>query len=197
MPRGKFERQSEPTRKWRGDAVECWSVRFEHTWGATVGESHLSRIAEEQQRRAKDARTELRAATTEAGCPFPDLEVEPADPRTGVARVDLGMVALETAFRLAEVIRAGVDALAAEDRRPEGTVTHLWSPAVGDLVVDTGSDKVGEFRNTDDSGRWLLAPPAGGDPWLAAPEAVRTAGPTDQVRAEAARATARSNNRVG
>ncbi|AUY54555.1 hypothetical protein EH183_29065 [Streptomyces sp. CB01881] len=76
-------------------------------------------------------------------------------------------------------------------------VTHLWPPAVGDLLVDVVRDLVGEFRGKDDTGRWLLVPPAGGEPWRADPEAVRVAGPMDQVRADSARATARSNKRVG
>ncbi|WP_344464237.1 hypothetical protein [Kitasatospora kazusensis] len=152
-------------------------------------------MTEKQRRRARKACTELREATDRAGCPLPSLGVDAASVITGGVLVQLGGALPDVITRLAEVIRAGTAALAAGE--PEGTVSRLWPPAVGELVVDTGADRVGEFRSEDDAGRWLLAPPAGGDPWAANPDAVRMAGPGDQVRAEAARATARSQKRVG
>ncbi|MER6360112.1 hypothetical protein [Kitasatospora sp. NPDC001527] len=141
------------------------------------------------------ALAELIGATKSAGVVLPSLEVElPARGRTDFL-IQLGGVPPETAARLAVVILAGAAALAA--KKPAGTVTHLWAPAVGDLVVDTMVDRVGEFRGLDDSGAWLLAPPAGGSPWPADPSGVRVAGPNDRIRAESAQANARSHKAVG
>lgn len=145
---------------------------------------------------ALQALAELCEASEAAGLALPSLRVEtPARGRTDFV-VQLGGVPPETAARLAAVLRAG--AAAAEESAESGTVSHLWAPAVGDLVHDVEADRVGEFRGPDDAGRWLLAPPAGGEPWPVDPSGVRVANPSDRVRAEAARATARNRAaRVG
>ncbi|MFG2694359.1 hypothetical protein [Kitasatospora sp. NPDC048407] len=92
--------------------------------------------------------------------------------------------ALDVGF---SVIRAG---------RGSGSVVQvLRTPAVGELVVDARADRVGEYRATDELGRFVLAPPAGGDLWTADPGDVHAATRNDVARAEAARQTARSNRR--
>ncbi|MEV7360373.1 hypothetical protein [Kitasatospora sp. NPDC091276] len=142
--------------------------------------SLLSQLAEGLQAQAKEACAELRGATKEAGCPLPSLSVDPPSIVTGRVLVNLGSVMPETALRLAEVIRAGVDALAAEDRRT-GAVTPLGTPRVGDPVVDLSAGVVGAYQGRDGD-RWQLAPLTGGEPWLADPEHVRTATVNELVR---------------
>ncbi|MDH6113656.1 hypothetical protein P3T36_007923 [Kitasatospora sp. MAP12-15] len=160
-----------------------------------MSDSLLSRLVGEQRRQAEEACAELREVTEDARCPLPSLAVESASVITGTVLVQMGGATPEVVRRLAEVLRAGVDALAAEDT--PSAVSHRWEPSPGDLVVDVSAGRVGEFCGEDDSGRWLMAPPTGGEPWPADPGTVRVAGPMDQIRAEAARVTARSKARVG
>ncbi|MFE4516348.1 hypothetical protein ACFRMQ_19375 [Kitasatospora sp. NPDC056783] len=137
------------------------------------------------------ALAELAEAVELAGLVLPSLDVEtPARGRTDYL-VQLGGVPPETAAQLAVALRTGAAAIAAEESSESGTVTHLWAPVVGDLVHDIAADKVGEYRGLDNSGRWLLRPPAGGEPWPVDPEGVRVADMSDRLRAEAALTTAR------
>ncbi|WP_327073353.1 hypothetical protein OG196_15295 [Kitasatospora purpeofusca] len=149
-----------------------------------MSESHLFRITRGQLRQAEEAQAEIREAVEEAGCRLPHLTLVPPDPMTGVAGVDLGMVESAMVLRLAEVIRAGVDALAAEDRpEVEATVTPLQPPNIGDPVVDLSRGMVGTYSGPDDKG-WSITPLFWGEPWTADPKNVRTATLNEQVRAE-------------
>ncbi|MFI8263705.1 hypothetical protein [Streptomyces sp. NPDC085665] len=161
-----------------------------------MGDSHLARLHREQQKHAEEACADLGAAAREAGCPLPDLAVVPVDPATGVAGVDLGVIEPKMADRLAEIIRAGVDTLAAEDR-PAGSVSLIRVPHGEELVLDRERDQVGVFKRAEGD-RWVLAPVVigSGPEWLADPLKVRPAEPSDRVRAEAARANAQSVQRV-
>ncbi|WP_406113914.1 hypothetical protein [Kitasatospora purpeofusca] len=155
-------------------------------------ETHLSRITREHQRQAEEARAEIREAAKEAGCHFPDLEVVPPDPVTGAAGIDLGVVDPTAVLRLAEVIRAGVDALAAEDR-PETTVTPLRPPNDGEPVVDTARGRVGAYSGLDGE-QWQITSLLGDELWLADPKDVRTATVNERVRTNMA---AESSAEVG
>ncbi|MFD7642648.1 hypothetical protein ACFV4P_18530 [Kitasatospora sp. NPDC059795] len=128
------------------------------------------------------------------GIALPSLGVDGQSAFTGEVLVQLGGVppavvagiafALDVGF---SVIRAGHGA---------GSVVQvLRTPEVGALVVDVRADRVGEYRATDEQGRFVLAPPAGGDQWAADPGDVHAANRNDRARAEAARRTARSNRR--
>ncbi|MGW3229393.1 hypothetical protein [Kitasatospora sp. NPDC001095] len=153
--------------------------------------SLLDDLPSTEHKAAVLALAELQEASQLAGVVLPLLGVElPVRGRTEFL-VQLGGVSPETAARLAVVLRAGVAAIAAEESAEPGTVTHMWAPVMGDLVHDIGADKVGEFRGLDDTGRWLLRPPAGGEPWPVDPEGVRAADLSDKLRAEAAWTTAR------
>jgi hypothetical protein len=67
-------------------------------------------------------------------------------------------------------------------------------PAVGTLVVDA-RDRVGEFRGVW-CGEWSLRPVTGGTEWTVAPEDVQPASPEQRLRAETARANARSRGEL-
>ncbi|PYC74507.1 hypothetical protein C7C46_24160 [Streptomyces tateyamensis] len=83
------------------------------------------------------------------------------------------------------------------DHSVAGSVSLMWAPHDGQLVVDGERDQVGVFRRAEGD-RWVLAPVVHGscDDWLADPLKVRAAEPTDRVRAEAALANAQSVQRV-
>lgn len=63
-------------------------------------------------------------------------------------------------------------------------------PPLGALLVDK-NDRPGEFRGAW-AGRWALRPVTGGREWEVAPEDTRPAGPEERLRAETARANART-----
>ncbi|WP_280719293.1 hypothetical protein [Kitasatospora sp. MAP5-34] len=113
---------------------------------------------------------------------------------TGDVLVSLGCARPDVITRLAQVIRAGAIALAAEGAKDTGT--HLWTPRVGDLVVDTEADRVGEFRGGS-GGRWTLARSTGGDEWTADPRHVRAPGANERVRVGMAEAVGGSDKGVG
>ncbi|GAA3856206.1 hypothetical protein GCM10023084_07630 [Streptomyces lacrimifluminis] len=75
-----------------------------------------------------------------------------------------------------------------------GSQTPLLVPAVGALVADA-RDRVGEFRG-EWCGEWCLRPVTGGTEWTVAPEDVQPASPEQRLRAETARANARSRGEV-
>ncbi|WP_374109030.1 hypothetical protein [Streptomyces sp. CC228A] len=58
-------------------------------------------------------------------------------------------------------------------------------------MVDTGRRRVGEFRGVAGP-YWSLRPVGGGAEWEAEPEHVRPVSPEQRLRAEIARANARS-----
>ncbi|MEE1929256.1 hypothetical protein V1J52_13890 [Streptomyces sp. TRM 70351] len=64
-------------------------------------------------------------------------------------------------------------------------------PETGTLIVDTRDNRVGEFRGVAGP-CWSLRPVCGGAEWEAEPEHVRPAEPIERLRAETARANARS-----
>nr|WP_252395103.1 hypothetical protein [Streptantibioticus parmotrematis] len=68
-------------------------------------------------------------------------------------------------------------------------------PEPGALVVDVARDRVGEFRG-EWCGRWFLRPVTGGREWAARPEDVRAVSPEQRLRAQTARANARSRGEV-
>lgn len=67
-------------------------------------------------------------------------------------------------------------------------------PAPGTLVVDA-RERVGEFRGAW-CGVWSLRPVTGGTEWTVDPGEVRAASPEECLRAETARANARSRGEV-
>lgn len=84
------------------------------------------------------------------------------------------------------------DENSSDDRRDP---PRIPTPAVGALVVDTARARLGEFRG-EWCGMWSLRPVTGGKEWDAAPEHVRPASRADRLRAETARANARSRGEV-
>ncbi|MGA5634482.1 hypothetical protein [Streptomyces lydicamycinicus] len=84
------------------------------------------------------------------------------------------------------------DPLKADGERQQ-VPTAKTLPDVGEIVHDTSTDKVGEFRGAL-SGRWMLRPLGGGVEWEAKPEAVEPAGTAEHVRALAAEHNARCRN---
>ncbi|MFB7912382.1 hypothetical protein [Streptomyces sp. NPDC056061] len=69
------------------------------------------------------------------------------------------------------------------------------TPAPGTLMVDLSQDRVGEFRG-EWCGQWSLRPVGGGVEWTVRPEDVRAADPIRRLRAELARANARSRGEL-
>ncbi|MFJ8794607.1 hypothetical protein [Streptomyces sp. NPDC102462] len=67
-------------------------------------------------------------------------------------------------------------------------------PTPGTLMVDA-DQRVGEFRG-EAYGFWFLRPVTGGKEWSVAPEDVQPASPAERLRAETARANARSRGEV-
>ncbi|MFE9610196.1 hypothetical protein [Streptomyces sp. NPDC006012] len=67
-------------------------------------------------------------------------------------------------------------------------------PPIGTLLVDV-HEQVGEFRG-ELLGRWYLRAVTGGREWAVDPAAVRLASPAQRLRAETARANARSRGEV-
>ncbi|MCX5446848.1 hypothetical protein OSI21_15220 [Streptomyces libani] len=63
-------------------------------------------------------------------------------------------------------------------------------PAVGTLLHDSRTGKVGEFRGAV-GGMWQLRPPGGGKEWDADPQLVEPAGAADRIRALALEHNAR------
>ncbi|MEU6171092.1 hypothetical protein ABZ832_04120 [Streptantibioticus parmotrematis] len=78
---------------------------------------------------------------------------------------------------------------------PAGPIEFPRPPALGTLVVDVARGRVGEFRG-EWCGRWFLRPVAGGREWAARPEDVRAVSPEQRLRAQTARANARSRGEV-
>ncbi|MER5358629.1 hypothetical protein [Streptomyces sp. NPDC002785] len=70
------------------------------------------------------------------------------------------------------------------------------APAPGTLVADTShGDRVGEFRGVAGP-YWSLRPVCGGTEWEAEPERIRILTPAERLRAETARANARSRGEL-
>ncbi|MFI6699868.1 hypothetical protein ACIBJC_12975 [Streptomyces sp. NPDC050509] len=67
-------------------------------------------------------------------------------------------------------------------------------PTLGTLMVDA-QERVGEFRG-EWCGLWSLRAVTGGTEWTVAPEGVRPASPGERLRAQTARANARSRGEV-
>jgi hypothetical protein len=84
----------------------------------------------------------------------------------------------------------------AEQRKPPPASTHApaRAPARGTLLVDARG-RVGEFRG-EWCGVWSLRLVTGGTEWTVAPEDVRPASPAERLRAETARANARSRGEL-
>ncbi|AUG78108.1 hypothetical protein CFP65_3308 [Kitasatospora sp. MMS16-BH015] len=168
-----------------------------------TGEQH--RQVEANQRKARSALEEFRSATEAAGCPLPSLAVDSPSVVTGLVLVLLGGALPDVITRLAKVIRAGVAALAAEEGAaqaaedgPAGSVSLMWTPYDGQLVLDCERDQVGVFQRAEGA-RFVLAPVVVGSgcDWLADPLKVRAADANDRVRAEASVLNANSKKRVG
>ncbi|MFJ8472307.1 hypothetical protein [Kitasatospora sp. NPDC094011] len=165
-----------------------------------MGDSLLSLLTEEQGRwaeangrEARKALAEFRVATEAAGCRLPSLGVD-TQTVTGSVVVMLGGAPPDEVRRLTRYVLAGVAALAAEeetapadDDPAPGSVSLMWTPYDGQLVVDCGTDRPGLFRGAD-SDRWRLAPVVhdSGPDWLADPFKVRPGEPKDRARAETA-----------
>ncbi len=70
------------------------------------------------------------------------------------------------------------------------------TPEIGDLVLDTVRNRVGEVMATV-GGRLLLRPPGGGREWEAAPSHVRPATSGEALRSKVAEANERSRQGRG
>lgn len=68
-------------------------------------------------------------------------------------------------------------------------------PAPGTLMMDVLRERVGEFRG-EWCGQWSLRPVGGGVEWTVDPRDVRPADPIERLRAELARANARSRGEL-
>ncbi|MEU0986400.1 MULTISPECIES: hypothetical protein [unclassified Streptomyces] len=66
-------------------------------------------------------------------------------------------------------------------------------PAVGELMYDGSTDKVGEFRGLSGSS-WALRPIRGGAEWEVEPECVRPLSSDERLRALNSQANTRSRN---
>ncbi|MFJ6213886.1 hypothetical protein ACIQGZ_11230 [Streptomyces sp. NPDC092296] len=64
-------------------------------------------------------------------------------------------------------------------------------PAVGTVLVDTRTGRVGEFRGTV-GGRWMLRPQGGGCEWPVPPQRIRPALLSDRLVPEVSRLNAQS-----
>ncbi|WP_342634512.1 hypothetical protein [Streptomyces sp. AmelKG-E11A] len=62
-------------------------------------------------------------------------------------------------------------------------------------MVDVARDRVGEFRG-EWCGWWCLRPVCGGTEWAVMPEDMQLARPEERLRAETARANARSRGEL-
>ncbi|MFF0392314.1 hypothetical protein ACFYS8_27005 [Kitasatospora sp. NPDC004615] len=153
-----------------------------------------ARVHRAQRDEARDACEELRAVLAVEGIVLPSLGVEDSSVFTGETLVQLGGASPTVVSGIAFALDVGFSVIRA-GRGAGSVVQVLRTPDVGALVVDTRADRVGEYRATDESGRFVLAPPAGGDLWTADPGDVHAATRNDVARAEAARQTARSNRR--
>ncbi|MFJ6571206.1 hypothetical protein ACIQNU_27710 [Streptomyces sp. NPDC091292] len=74
---------------------------------------------------------------------------------------------------------------------PEAATPNRVPPAFGSVIVDADRDMVGVFCGTSGD-RWSLRPVTGGAEWTVDPEDVRPSSPEERLRAETARANARS-----
>ncbi|MFI5940441.1 hypothetical protein ACIBCB_09275 [Streptomyces uncialis] len=68
-------------------------------------------------------------------------------------------------------------------------------PEIGTLMVDVSRDQVGEFRG-EWCGWWCLRPVCGGTEWAVSPGDTQLASPEERLRAETARANARSRGEL-
>ncbi|MET9253436.1 hypothetical protein [Streptomyces sp. NPDC003717] len=69
-------------------------------------------------------------------------------------------------------------------------------PSIGTLLVDPArGDRVGEFRGVSGP-YWAIRPVTGGTEWEADPAALRLPGQEERLRAETARANARSRGEL-
>lgn len=142
---------------------------------------------------AESAAKLLRRAFWLAGITLPD-----DGPAAGIGvhagpAVRLGTLAPAMALRLASVVSRG--ARAHVSHAPQDAPDAGATPARGAVVVDTRRDKVAEFQGAM-GGRWWLRPVRGGCEWSAAPVDVRPAQPAERLRADAARANARSRGDI-
>ncbi|MEU9047230.1 MULTISPECIES: hypothetical protein [unclassified Kitasatospora] len=162
--------------------------------GVTVANRKLRKITKRQRKAAREACAELREVAAAAGCPLPSLGVVPgASLITGEVLVDLGWARPESVANLVDVLRVGLESLAAKS----SPVTPLLRPRVGDLVVDTESERVGEFEGSTDTG-WTLSPwPSPGETWTADPLKVRVPTSNERARAVMATESADSTQKVG
>ncbi|MFC5665390.1 hypothetical protein ACFP3U_20710 [Kitasatospora misakiensis] len=139
----------------------------------------LRKITKGQRRQARTACEALREVAEAAGCQLPSLGVDSPSLITGEVLVDLGRARPDSVLNLVDVLRVGLATLAAES----SPVTPLFRPTVGDLVVDTASGRVGEYKGAADAG-WTLGPwLMDGPTWTADPLHVRAPTVNEKVRA--------------
>ncbi|MGW4813201.1 hypothetical protein ACWEPB_16380 [Kitasatospora cineracea] len=139
---------------------------------ATMGNSLLDRLERQDRAFAHKVCDGLREALGSAGVRLPSLGVERSV--TGAHLVQLGGVTPEVAGELAALVWAGapyVRAVRGGEFTEAGPVS--WSPGRGELLVDTGTGRLGEFSGLDGRGALVLVPADGGAPWSVGRGAVR------------------------
>lgn len=108
--------------------------------------------------------------------------------------VEVAPLPWAVAMRLTNVLGGRATGATLGNPRPEPGPPPA-RPAIGTIVVDTRRDQIARFQAAM-GGRWWLRPVRGGCEWSAAPTDVRIAAPAERLRAEAARANARSRGEV-
>ncbi|MEV7217564.1 hypothetical protein AB0O31_31275 [Kitasatospora cineracea] len=139
-----------------------------------MGNSLLDRLERQDRAFAYKVRDAVRDALGSAGLRLPSLGVERSI--TGAHLVQLGGVGPEVASELATLVWAGAPYVRAvrggEFAEIAGGVRAYGR---GELLVDTGTGRLGGFSHVDGWGALVLVPAGGGVPWAVGRGAVRRA----------------------
>ncbi|MFI1520936.1 hypothetical protein [Kitasatospora cineracea] len=139
-----------------------------------MGNSLLDRLERQDRAFAHKVRDGLRDALGSAGLRLPSLGVERSV--TGAHLVQLGGVAPEVASELATLVWAGAPYVRAVRGGEFAEIAEaLRAYGQGELLVDTGTGRLGGFSHVDGRGALVLVPADGGAPWSVGRGAVRHA----------------------
>ncbi|MFJ5884452.1 hypothetical protein [Kitasatospora cineracea] len=152
-------------------------------------DSLLDNFRAEGRAAADRACHHLAESLASLGVALPGLRVERTE--TGQYRLALGSMEVDAAEETAFAVFAGASVLnALRDDNPDREA--VWLPEVGELLVDSAADRLGEFVEVAPEGRWLLAPIGGGEPWAVDRSGIGFPTRSHMARAGAARRTART-----
>ncbi|WP_282205261.1 hypothetical protein [Kitasatospora fiedleri] len=144
--------------------------------------SLLDQLDHQRRALAQRAYEGVQEALRSAGIRLPSLAVEKTV--TGEYLVQLGGVVPDVAGRLASVAWTGAPYLrAAEGEEFAEPVMQFWTPEQGELLVEVGTERLGEFSRMNESGELVLIPADGGEPWSVGRTSVRHPRVDDLVRA--------------